>query len=282
MSFDLHTHTQYSDGSLSPLALINAAKQSGITHLAITDHDNDFAISALREKDDSAGEFSLEGIQLLTGIEFSTRWESTDIHVLALNFTLGATGIKNLIQSQTTARRKRNDRILEKLARCGVELSQKSTLASVPQIGRVHIADMLVQDGYAKNRQQAFKRYLGRSGKAYVRSDWASLTETIATINEAGGSAVLAHPLKYQLSGAKLRRMVDDYAALGGGAIEVISGKQAISDTTALADLSLHFGLSASLGSDFHSPNQPWCSLGCTGELPARCEPVWARWDSYK
>jgi len=280
--FDLHTHSNFSDGALPPRELVAAACDCGITHLAITDHDNYFAIEQLLNEDAAAVTGQHKQLQIISGAEFSTRWESTDVHVLALNFPLDSVGIKELVQYQIQARDLRNTKILDKLSRAGVEVDKLSPTSEVTQLGRVHIAQSLVKAGYVKNPQQAFKKYLGRSGRAYVKSDWASLRDVIDTINEAGGTAVLAHPLKYKLTRVKLTRLVEDFAALGGTAIEVISGKQPIADTTVLADLSLRLNLGASLGSDFHSPGQPWSALGCAGELPRRCIPVWEQWRSIR
>lgn len=272
MLFDLHTHTHFSDGCLSPAELLSAAEQCGITHLAITDHDNALAACSLEKSK------LPESINLIPGMEFSTRWQSTDIHVLALNFEREHEALKHLINKQSAARRERNARILHKLFKAGVEVSFEATLEKVPQVGRVHIADLLVENGYARNRQQAFKKFLGRSGKAYVKSNWVSLQDIIEATHAAGGKTVLAHPLKYRLTRAKTRTIVADYAAVGGDALEVISGKQAPSDTSAMADLAQENQLAASLGSDFHSPAQAWCKLGCAGYLPERCRPVWADW----
>lgn len=278
MVFDLHTHTHFSDGSLSPAELLVAAERSGVTHLAITDHDNDLASDMLAGEVNNAVTIGYSSVRLFSGVEFSTRWKSIDIHVLALNFVRNHDSLTSLINKQCDARNERNAQILRKLAKVGITESFAESLEKNHQTGRVHIADKLVGYGYAENRQQAFKRYLGRSGKAYVKSDWVSLQDIIEATHAAGGSTVLAHPLKYRLTRAKIKNLIADYAALGGDALEVISGKQVASDTSALADLAHEYRLSASLGSDFHSLNQPWCHLGSAGYLPTRCQPVWADW----
>lgn len=280
MVFDLHTHTHFSDGCLSPAALVLAAERCGITHLAITDHDNDLARNSIENNSRKVPAVASTNIQLISGIEFSTRWKSTDIHVLALNFAPNHDSLKRLMDKQRAARNERNVQILHKLAKAGITQSFETRLDENSQTGRVHIADMLIEGGYAKNRQQAFKRYLGRSGKAYVNSNWVCLEGIIEATHAAGGHTALAHPLKYRLTRAKIRAMTADYAAMGGDALEVISGKQASTDTTALADLAHEHKLAASLGSDFHSPNQPWCELGSAGYLPQRCRPIWADWST--
>ena len=97
-------------------------------------------------------------------------------------------------------------------------------------------------------------------------------------IKGSAGSAVLAHPLKYQLSRSKTKRLIAAFGEQGGDGLEVISGKQVQTQTDMLVSLAAEHGLKASLGSDFHAPNRPWSELGSAGYLPKACEPIWEQW----
>ncbi|MEM7465958.1 MAG: PHP domain-containing protein [Pseudomonadota bacterium] len=275
---DLHTHTNLSDGTLSPLELLAHACEAGVTQLAITDHDNDEAFEQLSKPETEDKNAFGQAIKLIRGIEFSTRWEQMDVHIVGLNYAGESEPIKRLIGQQRVARADRNRQICEKLARVGVPIQYSDLARQAGQPGRVHIAGMIVAGGYAKNQQKAFKRFLGRTGKAYIKSNWTSVSTAIAAIKAGGGAAVLAHPLKYDISRKKMRTLIADFAAMGGDAIEVISGKQVSSETQMLAKLATEHHLQASLGSDFHALGRPWAALGGAGQLPKQCEPIWQNW----
>ena len=132
--------------------------------------------------------------------------------------------------------------------------------------------------GAVSNIQQAFKRYLGAGKVGDVKDQWADLKTVIDWIRDAGGVAVLAHPTKYKLTRSKLIELITAFKAAGGEAMEVISGSQVPSVTRDMARLCRDSGLEASCGSDFHSLNQPWASLGHVAPLPEDCTPIWNRW----
>lgn len=279
MYADLHTHTYHSDGKLTPQQLIEDAHAAGVTHLAITDHDNDSALQEICQGGEIPAQPFGVAIKLIAGIEFSTCWESYDIHVLALNYRIHTSGLVVLIERQLSAREDRNLKIKHRLLKAGVaDAALPREDLALRQLGRVHFADMLVEHGYGKNRQQVFKRYLGNAGKAYVKCDWANMEQVLETINLADGRAVLAHPLKYRMTRSKLERLVSTFKALGGAGIEVCSGRQTNTDTAYLVELCRRQSLMASVGSDFHQPQQPWAAIGCAGYLPTACEPIWSGW----
>ena len=278
---DLHTHTTFSDGKLTPQELVVAARSAGITQLAVTDHDNDEAFKSLLSSGSVQGRRSIviDGLTLVNGVEFSTRWNNIDIHVLGLNYFSGEQTIESLLTAQAESRAIRNLQIREKLHAAGVDLRfEELDTPSCRRLGRVYFADKLVAAGLVKNTQRAFTRYLGQSKRAFVKSAWADLGTIITAIRAAEGSAILAHPLKYKLSRNKLRRLVFDFKAVGGEAIEVISGKQVNTETQCLVELANAVGLKASLGSDFHAVGRPWGALGVAGYLPKTCTPVWRDW----
>ena len=272
MNVDLHCHTNLSDGSLPPKELIQLALERKIDILAITDHDN---IDCYAEINSDTADLTL-----ITGIEFSTVWRNIGVHIVGLNMDLNNPELLKGIEFQTSAREQRAKLIDKKLQSLGFEncLEGAKKFCSGKQVGRPHFAQYLVEIGAVSNIQQAFKRYLGAGKAGDIKQQWASLEQVISWIRAAGGVAVLAHPTKYKMTRTKLCLLLEDFIELGGEAMEVVSGTQTLSETQSMARLCKQYNLLASRGSDFHSPGQPWATLGKTSELPADCVPVWSAW----
>lgn len=272
MLADLHSHTTASDGVLAPGALLALAAERGVTHLAITDHDTVAGVAAAPPTD---------GVTLVPGIELSTRWGGTGIHVVGLAIDPDAAELARGICRQQQARRQRAARIAARLQRTGLPdlLPAVAADAGDGSIGRPHFARELVSAGYVKDTRQAFRRYLGPGKAGDVQSEWASLDAVVAWIRSAGGIAVLAHPAHYGLTWTRLRALLGDFRQAGGRGVEVVSGRQDAPLTSRLATLANDAGLLASLGSDFHRPGTPWADLGRCPGLPADCRPVWSAWE---
>lgn len=271
MIFDLHSHTVYSDGVLTPPELISRALEKQVDVLAITDHDTIDAYRAL--------ELAGEGIRLVPGIEFSTEWENTGIHVLGLNIQLGSDAIQAGVRFQTNARLERARRIGENLEKKCIPdaFAGALELSRGGYIGRPHFAHYLVKTGKVNSIQDAFKKYLGDGKAGDVRQHWAQLPQIIQWIRDAGGLAVLAHPLKYKMTRSKLKRLIDGFMRAGGQGMEVVSGQQTPQTTSDMARLCEQKNLLASCGSDFHLPGKHWGELGVFAPLPAYLTPVWER-----
>lgn len=271
MIFDLHCHSNFSDGVLSPEDLVARAKSRGVSVLAITDHDTIAGVEIAQKASADLG------IKLIPGIEFSSQWGKSGVHIVGLGVDPNARELLAAVAHQDEARNLRSEAIAVKLARAGFpnalqgarELSGKGTL------GRPHFAQYLVNIGAVKNINAAFKKYLGTGKPADVKYDWPVMDKVIAWIHAAGGVAVLAHPAKYELTRMKMCALVDSFANAGGEAVEVISGMQPAALTLDLARIVNGKSLYASCGSDFHAPDQPWQELGSFGELPAESKPVW-------
>ncbi len=273
MIFDLHCHTTCSDGSLAPAQLLQLAADSGVDTLAITDHDTTAAFDQL---DLSAS----QPVQLIPAIEFSTTWRKIGVHVVGLNIKPDSDAMRAGTHFQHRVRQQRAEQIAEKLCHAGLPdtLAGAAALADNDNIGRPHFAQHLVNIGAVANIRQAFKKYLGAGKPGDVKQFWATLPQVIQWIRDAGGTAVLAHPDKYNLTRSKLLALLDDFSAVGGQGMEVISGKQLPQLTRDLADICQQKGLLASCGSDFHQPGQPWAELGHFPTLPDSCQPVWNHW----
>lgn len=272
---DFHTHTNYSDGSLSPTALVERAVRNGVTHLAVTDHDT---INAYRELQDSTP----PALTLIPGIELSARWMKTGIHIVGLNIDRDNEELQHGIELQQESRRERAAQIAQRLQKLGIPdlLPEATELAGAGTIGRPHFARCLVKYGQSKDMSAAFRKYLGNGKAGDVRHLWPALEVVIGWIVASGGIAVLAHPARYKLTATKLRELVRDLRDAGGEAIEVVSGSQRNEVTRKLAELANDNGLLASCGSDFHHPDNRWADIGKFAPLPEHVTPVWEQWKS--
>jgi predicted metal-dependent phosphoesterase TrpH len=271
MNIDLHCHTNISDGTLSPSELIALAVERDIDILSITDHDSIAAYESIK---------SPSKLRIIPGIEFSSQWRKSGIHIVGLNLDLSSEAILHGVALQSRARRERGEKIAEKLSQLGFadSLEGAKSFTSGGEVGRPHFAQHLVSIGAVSNIQQAFKRYLGAGKAGDIKEQWSDMAAIIGWIRDAGGIAVLAHPTKYKMTRTKLGSLLSDFAAAGGEGMEVISGLQVPSVTRDMAALCNKYELLASVGSDFHAPNQHWAALGMVAPLPDQSTPVWSRW----
>ncbi len=268
---DLHTHSTASDGSYSPCDLVAEAVKAGVTRLSLTDHDT---VSGL---EDGRAACIKAGITLVNGIELSTRWQNQTLHIIGLDIDPRNPGLIDAVQTAQQTRVERGRMIGEKLEQWGIPNAYQATckLAGSTLIGRAHFARFLVQQGYAKNFRQVFKRYMIRGKPGHTTADWIGLENAIEVIHQAGGIAIIAHPTRYGLSRGKLRTLAEEFRDLSGDAIEVVSGNSSAAEVENMANLSNTFKLAASTGSDFHGSDKPWTRLGHLFALPASCLPVW-------
>lgn len=274
---DLHSHTNASDGALSPADLCTLAQRSGVELLAITDHDSVEGYRAARNWLQQNAEIAL---RLLPAIEYSSVWSTLGVHVVGLGIDSEHAATVDACEYLSAARRQRAEMIGARLAKLGMPGAAEGALALAgsAQIGRPHFARYLVAQRHVRTEEEAFDRFLGAGKPGDIKMLWPELSRVVDWIKAAGGVAVLAHPIKYRLTATRLRKLVADFAACGGGAIEVVVGRQSTQDSQFLAQLAAQHGLQASVGSDFHSPGLHWCQLGEVSELPKICEPVWQRW----
>ena len=274
MIADLHTHTTASDGILRPDELVSRAKLHGVDLLAITDHDTLAGLPLAQEV------AIANDIQLITGIELSCLWQGRGIHIVGLNVDLTNEILLEGVAQQAAVREKRARIISERLEKAGIANAYDGAkaIAGEGEIGRPHFAQYLVKAGAVRSVEQAFKRYLGAGKPGDVKQDWPEIGQAVAWIHAAGGRAVVAHPVKYKLTRTKLRELLTDFKACGGDALEVISGLQTPNITRDMSLMCQQFGLLASCGSDFHSPNAGWQALGGFGKLAPELTPVWHDW----
>ncbi len=271
VQYDLHSHSTASDGSLRPSELVRLAKLRNIDVLALTDHDNIDGIAEARLEADRVG------LQLVAGAELSVSWGSQVIHIVGLNLNIENPVLLKGLQRLCEFRQWRSEEISRRLAKKRIEgaLEGARVFAKGNIIGRVHFARFLIEQGYAKDMRQVFKRYLVQGKPGYVPGDWATLEEALGWIHAAGGQAVLAHPARYRLSATRLRQLLGEFQLLGGSVLEVVSGSHSRDEIQRMAQLCHSFGFMASAGSDYHGPENPYMDMGKLPAMPANCIPVW-------
>lgn len=272
---DLHSHSQYSDGSLTPADLVALAARAGVKALALTDHDS---VDGIAEARLAAAE---AGITLIPGVELSAVWGVHNIHVIGLQVDTANPVLKAGLQRQAGARAERGRQIGARLEALGMAGAYEGALAlasSPDGLSRTHFSQWLHANKHVGTIQQAFDRYLGPRKPASVPMPWAELADTIAWIHAAGGIAVLAHPGRYPLTRTKLRALIADFKTAGGDGMEVATATEKPDMVRYLGQLSAQNGLLASQGSDYHGTPAPWIALGRFPGLPKECTPVWTAW----
>jgi predicted metal-dependent phosphoesterase TrpH len=271
LNIDLHTHSTYSDGSLTPAELVARAAAAGVEVLALTDHDT---IAGL---DDAAAAAAAHGLKLVPGVEISACWRAQAIHVLGLWMDPTSAALRDALQAQAELRRARMAKICARLSK--LRLPGAELLAVVQEHPglptRAHLAQALVAGGHAADADSAFRKYLGTGKAAHIAAEWPPLATVVAWIGAAGGVAALAHPIRYRISAGARRRLLGDFTAAGGTALEVVSGGNGAQHVDTCAMLAVTYGLKGSVGSDFHNTQAAWNPLGRSLKLPACVTPVW-------
>jgi len=273
--YDLHCHSTYSDGLLPPAAVVQRAASRGVDVLALTDHDG---IEGLAEAQAAARD---AGIVLINGSELSVSWEDHTIHVLGLNVDPTHRPLIDGLAAIRRGRDGRARRIADALGEAGIPDAFEGArvyVTSEALISRTHFARFLVEQGHVRDIKDAFKRYLAPGNPGYVSHVWATLPEAIGWIRGAGGKAVIAHPGRYKVTAADMRRLLDDFRAAGGAAIEVVSSSHTPAQYVEYATLARLYGLQASCGTDWHGPGESWMDFGDLPEMPAGTTPVWSDW----
>ena len=274
ITYDLHSHSTASDGTLTPTELVRRASAAGVDVLALTDHDSTAGLQEARVEAQNLG------LSLVNGCEISVTWSGSTLHILGLNLSPDCSQLQTGLEDIREYRHWRAEEIARKLDKAGIKgaLEGASTLAKGNLVSRTHFAHFLVNNGYAENVRSVFKKYLVKNKPGFVQGRWASLEDVMGWIKAANGQAVIAHPARYQLSRSKLVRLINEFIELGGVGIEVVSGSHSKDESFTMAKLAADHGLLASAGSDFHGPENPWIELGKLPDLPNGCKPIWHDW----
>lgn len=275
---DLHTHSHFSDGTLSPTELVEHAWCSRVDVLALTDHDT---LDGLPEAKQAALQ---RGLTLIEGVEVSSQWYKPNkknpmgVHILALA-PKNLQPLHDLLHTQQQIRATRAIEICQRLEKATKQDPWPEVLAlaggRAEGVTRSHIAKWLVDKKIVARQQQAFDHYLKEGKSAFVPLAWAEIQQVINAIKASGAQAVLAHPTRYSLSATHIRYMVAMFKALGGDAIELPANHEPSTTRSMMDQLIAQHDLAVSVASDFHGSNMPWIKLGNVPTIKEGQRGVW-------
>lgn len=275
ITYDLHTHSTASDGTLSPVELVRHVAATDVSAFALTDHDTTSGIEEAAETAKQCGK------RLVPGVEISVSWHSHVIHILGLSIDPACDHLQQGLQAIRRFRSWRAEEMGRRLQKNGIAgaFEGARALSNGRLISRTHFGRYLVQKGYVKNMREAFQKYLKPGAPGYVSGRWAELEDAVSWVSHAGGLAVIAHPARYPLTRTKLRALLGEFVELGGAGLEVVSGSHSRDDNFKMGRHALDFGLYASMGSDYHGPENAWADIGHLPALPDGCTPIWRNWE---
>ncbi|RAL25931.1 PHP domain-containing protein [Thermoflavimicrobium daqui] len=248
---DLHAHTTASDGLFTPSQLVQHAQSLGIQAVAITDHDT---VSGIAEGLEAGKKL---GIQVIPGVELSTLWNGKEIHMLGYYIQFDNENFRTLLMKQRNTRKLRNEMMIRKLNELGISISleevnqKKKSSSKELNVGRPHIAEVLIEKGIVGSMNEAFDKYLGKDGLAYITPERISPFEAIDLVKQNGGVTVLAHPGLYQQD--DLIPQLVQHGLIG---IEVNHPDHTAEDRKRYQEIATKYQLITTAGSDFHGERQ--------------------------
>jgi predicted metal-dependent phosphoesterase TrpH len=272
MNADLHCHSAVSDGTLQPEALAARAKANGVELWALTDHDEIGGQARAKAAAHAAG------LAYLTGTEISVTFAGETVHIVGLGFDPENPKLREGLARTRGGRQERAREMADSLARAGIRGAYEGALKYVGNpdlISRTHFARFLVETGVCRDTHEVFRKYLTDGKPGFVPHRWANLGDAVRWIRGAGGQAVIAHPGRYKFSPTEEYALFSEFKAHGGAGVEVVTGSHGAADVLTYTEMAQEFGLAASRGSDFHSPEESRCDLGRLPDLPAPLTPIW-------
>ena len=272
LNADLHCHSVVSDGTLTPEALAQRARENGVELWALTDHDE------VGGQHRAAAAAAKLGMNYLSGVEISVSFVGQTVHIVGLGFDPDNAALIAGLRQTRGGRGDRAQEMSEGLARVGIKGAYEGALQFVgnPElISRTHFARFLVETGVCRDTNEVFRKFLTEGKPGFVPHRWASLKDAVTWIREAGGAAVIAHPARYKFSPNEEFALFSEFRELGGQGVEVVTGSHTTAEYQTYGDMAREFGLTASRGSDFHSPDESHTDLGTLPYLPGNLHPVW-------
>ena len=272
LNADLHCHSVISDGTLTPEELAQRAKSKGVDLWALTDHDE------VGGQARAAAAAAAQGLDYLTGVEISVSFLDQTVHIVGLGCDADNAALRQGLMQTRGGRAQRAHAMADDLARVGIQGTFEGALKYAGNrdlISRTHFARFLVETGVCKDTYEVFRKYLTEGKPGYVTHHWATLKEAVTWILDAGGMAVVAHPARYKFSANEEFALFTEFKGWGGQGVEVVTGSHSAAESVTYADVALEFGLAASRGSDFHSPEESRTELGALPALPAQLTPIW-------
>jgi predicted metal-dependent phosphoesterase TrpH len=269
---DLHCHSDVSDGTLSPEALAVRAKANGVELWALTDHDE------LSGQHRAMAAAAAQGLPYLTGTEISVTFAGLTVHIVGLGMDPDDARLKAGLQATRGGRENRAREMAEQLAAVGIKGAFEGALQYVGNpdlISRTHFARFLVEARVCASTHEVFRHYLTEGKPGFVPHRWAALGDAVSWITGAGGMAILAHPARYRTTPTEEYALFSEFKAHGGQGVEVVTGSHTAAEYVKYAEMAQEFGLYASRGSDFHSPEESHTDLGALPDLPGALQPIW-------
>lgn len=269
---DLHCHSRFSDGTLSPEDLAQRAQANGVQLWALTDHDETGGLAR------AASAAQALGLDFVNGVEISVTFAKETVHIVGLGFDRDDAALNQGLAQTRGGRLARAHEMAEGLAKVGIHGAFDGALRYVSNpdlMSRTHFARWLVETGVCSDTGSVFRRYLTEGKPGYVPHRWAALGDAVRWITQAGGIAVIAHPGRYKFSVNEEYALFSEFKAHGGRGVEVLTGSHSHVDASKYAAMAQEFDLLASRGSDFHSPTESRLDLGALPDLPGHLTPVW-------
>jgi predicted metal-dependent phosphoesterase TrpH len=269
---DLHCHSTVSDGTLEPEAVAARARANGVDLWALTDHDE---VGGLQR---AAAAARAQGMAFLTGAEISVTFAGTTVHIVGLGFDASDERLVQGLRQTRGGRGGRAQEMAAQLAQVGILGAYEGALRYVgnPElISRTHFARFLVEQRVCRDTGEVFRRFLTEGKPGFVPHRWARLGDAVRWICDAGGVAIIAHPARYSLSANEEFALFSEFRQHGGQGVEVVTGSHTAAECATYAGMAREFGLAASRGSDFHSPDESHTDLGTLPPLPGDLTPVW-------
>ena len=272
LNADLHCHSVVSDGTLTPEALAERASANEVELWALTDHDE------VGGQHRAMAAAKAAGMRYLTGVEISVTFANATVHIVGLGFDPDNAALVQGLADTRDGRIPRAQDMAAQLAKVGIAGAYEGALKYVgnPQlVSRTHFARFLVESGVCKDTPEVFRKYLTEGKPGYVPHRWATLSDAVHWITGAGGVAVIAHPARYKFTANEEYALFSEFKAHGGQGVEVVTGSHTPAEYVTYAAMAQEFGLVASRGSDFHSPDESHTDLGKLPYLPGALTPVW-------
>ena len=273
LNADLHCHSVISDGTLTPEALAERARANGVELWALTDHDE------IGGQHRAAAAAKAQGLKYLTGTEISITFAGHTVHIVGLGFDPDNAQLKAGLAQTRGGRGQRAQEMSDGLAAVGIKGAYEGALkyaGNLELISRTHFARFLVETGVCKETNEVFRKFLTEGKPGFVPHRWASLRDAVIWITQAGGVAVIAHPARYKFSANEEYALFSEFKTHGGQGVEVVTGSHTPAEYVTYAATAIEFGLAASRGSDFHSPDESHTDLGTLPYLPGALTPVWS------
>ena len=271
MKADLHNHSYYSDGVLSPSEVVKLASQAGCDLFSLTDHDTTDGIAEAQLEADNLN------LNLINGVEISALWRNMAIHILGLGIDINNDILQTGLEHNQRLRKERAEKIALGLWRSGIKdaLEKTQSFSKTDMLTRTHFAQMLISEGYCKDMKAVFRRYLTGKKPGGVRVEWEDLDEVVNWIHAANGKAFIAHPFRYGMTHTKIKTMLNDFKCVLGDGIEIVTGTSSEEEIQLGNQWAGKYNFLVTCGSDFHGwPNQR-VRIGNLRDLPDPKKAVW-------